>query len=434
MQVWFGTDALHGIETAECSCAIGLSGHCGHVGGLLFKIAAYQAQGVKVIPTDIAKTSQPQNWHKPRGAKIQGKPVQELEIKSKGSKESENQKTIKSTLFNPVRCNFADFNDLHLSLSSVAPNLLILPSLSVENVPVKYVDSNVGFVAEGSIISYQQEVSTSYIINFDNVAFPMFPVSDFMINNYCFVPTYDQSVAFADVLIDVSLISSFEEMTRDQSESKLWHTLRESRITASKVGEIFKYTKDPNILSSRLHSSRHVQTAAMAHGIASEPEAAKKYCSVRAEAINLYPSGIVISPTSPWLAASPDRKVFDPSRQPQFGLLEIKCPQNSSVLEVKYLKRSGNNLELRKNHIYYYQILTQLAVTGLQWCDFFVFCSSDHHLETIYFDPHIWQEVKDKVDTFFFNHFLVPTPQPPTERDFSAPAEPCSIEHDHLYF
>lgn len=86
--------------------------------------------------------------------------------------------------------------------------------------------------------------------------------------------------------------------------------------------------------------------------------------------INLYPCGIVVSLHSPWLAASPDRKVYNPDRYSPFGLLEIKCPSVSSVLDVKYLKKDDTGvLNIKRNHNYYYQILTQLAVTGLKWCD-----------------------------------------------------------------
>ena len=92
---------------------------------------------------------------------------------------------------------------------------------------------------------------------------------------------------------------------------------------------------------------------------------------------------------------------------PEYGLLEIKCPQVGSVLECKYLtKDEDGSLKLKRNHPYYYQVLTQLAVAGLEWCDFFVWCNHDHHMETLYFNEDVWQQVKDKVDMFYFNYFL----------------------------
>lgn len=35
-----------------------------------------------------------------------------------------------------------------------------------------------------------------------------------------------------------------------------------------------------------------------------------------------------------WIAASPDRKEYDPTRQPPYGLLEIKCPQNHHIADM----------------------------------------------------------------------------------------------------
>ena len=116
---------------------------------------------------------------------------------------------------------------------------------------------------------------------------------------------------------------------------------------------------------------------------------------------------MVLSLWSPWIAATPDRKVYNPERFPAFGLLEIKCPKVSSVLEVPYLaKDETGTMKLKRNHNYFYQVLTQLAVTGLDWCDLFVWCQNDHHTETIYLNRDVWNAVKDKVDIFYFDHFL----------------------------
>ena len=144
----------------------------------------------------------------------------------------------------------------------------------------------------------------------------------------------------------------------------------------------------------------------MKAGIAAEPFAAAAYVLAQDNKVNLYPCGVVISHWAPWIAASPDRKVYKPSMLPPFGILEIKCPQNTSVLECKYLMKYGDELRLKRNHLYYFQILTQLAVTGLDWCDFFVWCQHDHHLETIYFNKELWQNVKNKVDLFYFDSYL----------------------------
>jgi len=63
-------------------------------------------------------------------------------------------------------------------------------------------------------------------------------------------------------------------------------------------------------------------------------------------------------------------------------------------------------LKLNRHHTYCFQVLAQMAVTGLEWCDFFVWYQHDSHCEVIFFNADIWHAVKNKVDNFFFDNFL----------------------------
>ena len=122
--------------------------------------------------------------------------------------------------------------------------------------------------------------------------------------------------------------------------------------------------------------------------------------------VNLYPCGIVVSPYVPWIAASPDRKVYCPSRRPAFGLLEIKCPQNEILHEVTCLEAQEGSLKLKRGHDYFYQIQCQLAVTGLQWCDFIVCLNNGSlHVETIFFDEAFWSNVQPKLEEFYLSYY-----------------------------
>ena len=73
----------------------------------------------------------------------------------------------------------------------------------------------------------------------------------------------------------------------------------------------------------------------MKHGIDTEEEAAAAY--VDSGACNVSPAGIVVNLSCPHLAASPDRRVYDPSENNPLGLLEIKCPVKDSVSGLPYL-------------------------------------------------------------------------------------------------
>ena len=119
----------------------------------------------------------------------------------------------------------------------------------------------------------------------------------------------------------------FENGTQTQSENTLWFDPRISRLTASHTEQICKRCKDYNKLRAQLHKKFRT-TEAMRAGIVREPLAASAYAGALDNNCNLYPCGLVMSPYSPWLVASPDRKVYIPNRQPMSVLLEIKCPQN----------------------------------------------------------------------------------------------------------
>ena len=104
--------------------------------------------------------------------------------------------------------------------------------------------------------------------------------------------------------------------------------------------------------------------------------------------------------------------MYDPSRPNEpFGLLEIKCPADvSSVLEIKdnSLKRDRETgaLQLNPNHKYHHQIQMQLAVTGLPWCDYYVWTENpqDYYLETIRLKRKIGKLLKTRPTSFILTY------------------------------
>lgn len=397
------------IKNASCTCPIGSGQRCGHVCGLLYQIAKYKMLGLRVIPEDIAKTSLPQTWHKPRGQQIQPAEVQSLVVHGYNSKLNYDAppKAIKTTLYLPIsKEEFPSSQELLESLVREAPECQIIPALQnplKESVSTKY-----GSFPKGSPVSYQQKLSSSYIYNIVSpYEVPGLPVKNVMKNNYNTVLTEEKYIKFEDVKLTQQTILKFEKQTKLQSSTPLWHKLRKTRITASKVGKIYSRIRaDPNKLAENL-KKKTVQTEAMKQGIANEPLAAERYANhIKKGNVNVFPCGIVINYWCPWLAASPDRIVYDPDRSPPFGLLEIKCTVKNSVCEVGYVKLEQGKISLKKNHSYYLQVLMQLAVTGMEWCDFCIWSHNDEHVETIHFDADKWQAIKDKSDAFYFDYYI----------------------------
>ena len=109
----------------------------------------------------------------------------------------------------------------------------------------------------------------------------------------------------------------------------------------------------------------------------------------------------------PWLACSPDRKVYDSRSTPKHGLLEIKCPLKASFNDVACLNKVDGTIYLKKNHNYYYQIMGQMAITGLEWCDLILLLTTGEcFIERICIDAQFVIGMQEKLDVFFYDSFL----------------------------
>jgi hypothetical protein len=238
--------------------------------------------------------------------------------------------------------------------------------------------------------------------------FPDLPYNNVMENEYMYALSESQMVQFEGLQLQHAVIKRFEEQTRLQSQTPLLEfRVRRHRLTASNMGEIVKRRNDHDALASRLQGTRKCMTAAMRRGHICEPVAGRAYAEKFENRINLYPCGIVVSQCSPWIAASPDRKVYNTERNPPFGLLEIKCPTINDITEVKCLKKNEEgNYELKRNHHYYYQVIIQLAVCGLEWFELYIWWETGYFLETNEFNEDVWQQAKNKADNFYFCHFI----------------------------
>ena len=76
-------------------------------------------------------------------------------------------------------------------------------------------------------------------------------------------------------------------------------------------------------------------------------------------------SGFVISQDHPFLGASPDAAVYDPTEVDAFGLAEVKysCHQLTPVEACSHANfccalATNGNLTLQKDHVYYFQVMT----------------------------------------------------------------------------
>ena len=77
------TQPPYDVLGSSCTCVAGAVGFCNHATciALMYLIIHYSMANTKKIPDEVASTSLPQLWHKPRGRQITSEPVMEMVFK-----------------------------------------------------------------------------------------------------------------------------------------------------------------------------------------------------------------------------------------------------------------------------------------------------------------------------------------------------------------
>ena len=124
-----------------------------------------------------------------------------------------------------------------------------------------------------------------------------------------------------------------ERDTREQRNSQLWFNARRYRLTASHFGDMYhrKPSTPPDSLVLRIINKKSFVSAATEWGNSNEKAAidvSVQFMKSRGHDVVVCSSGFLISSSHPFLGASPDGAVYDPTSvcQPLYGFLEIKCP------------------------------------------------------------------------------------------------------------
>ena len=229
--------------------------------------------------------------------------------------------------------------------------------------------------------------------------------------------TYERSV-----VVTSSEAREIEQKTRDQADSRVWFSERRKRLTASVAGSIVKMrqtTKKAKKVESLLYS-KFKGNEATNYGKVSEEKAKVHYQTYQRQhghsCLTVNSCGLFVSLSNPWLAATPDGLVNDPSDIVHpLGLVEIKNPYSVRSLTLTEaskkpsfcLKQNDNNsFQLKLNHDYYHQVQTQIYCTDRQWCDFVLRTDNDLHIERIYKDQSWGAKNLKKLKDFYFSALL----------------------------
>ena len=233
----------------------------------------------------------------------------------------------------------------------------------------------------------------------------------------------DRVKAFISSLhLPLEKIREIERNTKLQHQSASWYNARKYRLTASLFGEVYRRKENtpPDSLVLRVIDSRQFTSAATDWGKSNESLALEKYethqKSLGRFEMTFCKAGFVICETHPFLGASPDSYVYDPSRQHHYGLAEVKCPykykdvlveeacENTDFFAELVKTSTGSHVGLKHSHPYYSQVQGQLAITGRQWCDFVIYTTKGISVDTIQFNEDFWkQKLLPSLERFYCN-------------------------------
>ena len=211
-------------------------------------------------------------------------------------------------------------------------------------------------------------------------------------------------------------------MDQDPSLNSLWQQLRRPRLTASVFGTVIKRRKNfEKLVETILYKPPPGTVPALEWGRSHEDIARQWYMNHKTtqfgSSYKVSKTGIHISTVDPWLAASPDGVVEDPTQAEgrRNGILEIKCPYSGRTMtpevacqEINRFCSSLNNgqVTLKATHNYYYQVQGQLAITKLPWCDFLIWTPHGTSLQRIERDENLWKVMYSKLKSFYHEYLL----------------------------
>ncbi|KAM7282328.1 hypothetical protein ISCGN_002478 [Ixodes scapularis] len=332
---------------SECSCQCAAKeGLCNHALALLRLIVLLKGQGYTEAPPEVTCTELPQQWRRPRGSQICAASVAELDWRS--AREGGPSKAQGSRLYDARKRprDLAGMQQAMHRLGNDLGNLGDSPfAKHLRTVQVLGTASMFGQVPEGSPISYQQPLTPhGFMVHVSpniapcgrdasSTALPswpvLFPLSDTFGPGARSLSDAERSL-FKELVLTPDQARQLEKNSRQQSKSATWKAARTNRLTASTFGAVLIRESWTDVGLRNLTEEKDLsRVRAVKHGITQEPHAVMHYEKTlrsRGHQIQTTCSGLMVNPSSPWLGASPDRRVFDPAETPPHGVVEVKCP------------------------------------------------------------------------------------------------------------
>ncbi|XP_028460066.1 uncharacterized protein LOC114572580 isoform X2 [Perca flavescens] len=144
-----------------CSCAAGKA-LCNHTVALLFQTATYSQLRLLAVPPVLSCTETEQRWHKPKTMVVKPGRVSDMVVMSAKPKQRTVASGVGSPLYKAMRGDMPDVLKVTEAYKGFSPDIApLITTMSISaNVPL--VESALGKVQEGSLISYQCQQAASF--------------------------------------------------------------------------------------------------------------------------------------------------------------------------------------------------------------------------------------------------------------------------------
>ena len=161
--------------------------------------------------------------------------------------------------------------------------------------------------------------------------FPDLPLAN--LNNSFIPPVLDQpqNDVIKKIAINLAESQQIEKITVRQSLEPEWLFQRSKRLTTSNFGKVVKRKRPPteSFVRDIFVPKDLSKVSSIRHGRQQELIVRSLYnrkMQKTCKQFIVFDAGLVVNPSFPYLGASPDGKVYDPTEKDPFGLLEIKNP------------------------------------------------------------------------------------------------------------
>ncbi|XP_069102920.1 uncharacterized protein [Argopecten irradians] len=423
-------DKLSGVPYGGfCTCTVGYSQTCSHIGATLFSISDLVASGQQQTSL-LSCTDKLCQWSDPKGASSKPSTFDELPIYKKEKKIKRTSKDFGSKIANPDLPNYDDVLDLRVNLFTATHHLgQYCPAVHILNCNrFKQHNDTLPFV-ETVLADNLEEHSHSIAYSCEiTVASTPIPIYDLCRRLSLEESNLDAIVS--KITYSQSDRDKIELLTRGQSENLEWFEQRKGSITGSNFGKVLRVVEKNTLPCKSLITDcvgykfpKVVKTPSVSSlqwGLTKESVAKadflKKY-TCHHHNLDIKECGLQIHEKHPFIRASPDGIITCNCHQP--SLIEIKCPYKSRNLTVadavgqkliNYLSydKEINTFTLNTSDIYYAQVQGLMAILGLASCNFVVWTTCDLVNITIMFDEPFWKNRLYPACNIFFKKHILP--------------------------